>query len=130
MIDIPEEIHTLLTRWARWCRGRHAPSSHWVKAGSLESSYLPPAGDVFESTEDAIKKSLGSSQERLSDHEAMGVEITVLRLPERNRMALRLHYVAFKAIPVAQKQRMLGVSYDDYFDLVRRSALMVRNASY
>lgn len=57
----------------------------------------------------------------------MRIEIRVMRLPDKNRLALRLHYVVHKQMPISQKLRALGVSHDDYFVLVRRSALMVRN---
>lgn len=52
-----------------------------------------------------------------------------MRLPDKNRLALRLHYVVHKQMPISQKLRALGVSHDDYFVLVRRSALMVRNTA-
>ncbi len=132
MIDIPEELHARLIRWAIWNRGHFIPSCLAVQCGSLESDYLPPAGAVYEGTEEAIKASLGSYRDAedprtVSDPEALQTEIIVLRLPELNRMALRLHFIAFKTVKLAQKCRKLGVGEAGYYELVRRSALMVRN---
>lgn len=45
-----------------------------------------------------------------------------MRLPERPRMALRLHYVVHKRMPMQQKCKMLGVSQDGYPELVAGAA--------
>lgn len=130
-IDIPPELDQLLIRWAIWNRGHYMPDLA-VKCSSLESDYLPPAGAVYEGTEEAIKSSLGTYRDSddprtVSDPEALHTEIIVLRLPKLNREALRLHYVEYKRLPVRQRCRMLGVGFEGYTELVKRSALMVRN---
>ena len=125
-------MHALLVRWAIWNRGYYIPSGFWVRAGSIESDYLPPAQNVYESTEDALRKSIGKHRDTddprtVSDPEALQTEIVILRLPDKNRMALRLHYVAYRQMPIRQRCRQLGVGFEGYKELVRRSALMVRN---
>lgn len=132
MIDIPKELEDRLIRWAIWNRGHYIPSTLHVKCVSLESDYLPPAGAVYEGTEEAIKSSLGKYRDAedprtVSDPEALQTEVIILRLPDKNRKALRLHYVEYKKIPVRQRCRQLGVGFEAYTELVRLSALMVRN---
>lgn len=132
MIDIPQELHERLLRWAIWNRGHYIPPTLAVQCGSLESDYLPPAGAVYEGTEEAIKSSLGKYKDKddprtVSDPEALQTEIIILRLPSKNKLALRLHYVAHRQVPVRQRCRMLGVGFEAYTELVRYSALMVRN---
>jgi hypothetical protein len=110
------------------------PPTLEVKCGSLESDYLPPAGAVYAGTEEALKSSLGKYRDAedprtVSDPEALQTEIIILRLPNKNRLALRLHFVVFKAMKMEQKYRLLGVGADGYPELVRYSALMVRNRS-
>jgi hypothetical protein len=100
----------------------------------LESTYLPPAGAVYDGVEEALKASTRGYQDEddaltVSDPEALQTEIIVLRLPQKNRQALRLHYVAYKIVPMGKRLRLLGVGFEAYRDLVRKSALMVRNLS-
>jgi len=124
---VEPELHTILVQWAKWCRGNYLPSEFWVQAGSIETGYLPPAGDVFLSAADALQKGLKTTQERFSDPQAARIEVIVMRLPEKNRKALRLHYVAHKQLPMSHKRRLLGVTFDGYWELVKLSALMMRN---
>ncbi len=134
MIDIPSELHDRLIRWAIWNRGYFLPTGFWVKASSLETDYLPPAQNVYKSTEEVLRDSIGKHRNTddprtVSDPEALQTEIIVLRLPDKNRMALRLHYVAYRQMPVRQRCRVLGVGFEGYKELVRLSALMVRNCT-
>ena len=117
------ETHALLVSWGQWARGKLRPIGA-VSCRSLESNYLPPAGNVYEGIEGVLK----TSKPILSDEPVMKVEILVMRMPERHRMALRLDYVVYNRMPLSQKCRQLGVGRDDYFELVARAANRVRQA--
>lgn len=117
----------LLVNWAKWARGKYLPTHFHVECGSLESDYLPDAGEVLDDTSDRLSKALAATPERFSDRLAVQIEVIVMNLPVKSRDALRLHYVIWRAMPIKQKRRILGVTEDGYNVLVYDSGLMVRN---
>jgi DNA-directed RNA polymerase specialized sigma24 family protein len=119
MIEIEREMHQLLVAWAQWARGNSVGGPQRPQAGSIESNYLPEAGDVHEGLQ-------APRMPVLPDAPMIQVEIAVMRLPARPRLALRLHYVVHKRLPVAQKLRMLGTSWEAYKALIERGAGMLK----
>src|SRR5574341_2417955 len=117
---IDRDLHERLVLWARWCAGRHLPRLE-VRCESAESAYLPPLEGVYSSTEEALKAALPP----INGEHAFAIERIVLKLPDKPRLALRLHYVWYRKLAHSQKCRMLGVSNDGYNELVRSAALMV-----
>jgi hypothetical protein len=123
-LQIDPELHRRLVEWARWCRG---PDSEWaarfrVLCRSAESAHLPPAGVVYEGAEVLLRPAMP-----IKDVDAGEVEVCVMRLPERPRSALRLHYVARKhEFTLARKCRLLGTTHEGYFELVTAAAGQLR----
>jgi len=53
------------------------------------------------------------------------VEVIVMRLPWRERLALRLDYVNGRGMLMSDKARELKIRVDDYLPLVNRAATLV-----
>jgi DNA-directed RNA polymerase specialized sigma24 family protein len=126
MVDIEPELNGILIDWAKWCRGHAIPMTFWVGCKSIESGFVGELGDVHEDTEGRHTKALETAETR-PEYLCLEIEKAVMRLPEKHRTALRLHYVIRKQLPMSQKRRILGVSQDGYIKLVTRSALMIKN---
>jgi DNA-directed RNA polymerase specialized sigma24 family protein len=128
-LDRPQidlETHERLVAWARWARGKYLPSCLKVACGSLESQYLPAAGDVFLTATEALERSV-KAQERLSRGDEWQTERAVSSLPDKPRTCLRMHYVGYRRIPQIQRRKMLGVTETDYWVLLLRASQMLKN---
>lgn len=124
MIPISDDLHQRLVAWARWVRGSvRGPALPTCL--SAEHGYLPPAGEVWTSVEDLLVKQVRRAQAPFNEHEAMQVELRIMRLPERPKTALRLHYVVYKAMPMQRKCRILGCTGEEYPVIVGRAALLI-----
>ena len=123
VISIPSPLHDRLVAWAKWCREPlRGPDE--VRCSSAESAWLPVSGAVWVGVEELLVAELRKGGGG-SEHLAIEVEVRVMRLPERPRSALRLHYVVHRRMPLGQKLRMLGVGVEEYPRLVERAARMV-----
>jgi hypothetical protein len=120
------EIHERLVAWARWVRGKYLPACLHVKCGSIESKHVTPAGDVWLSAEEALKASI-KAQEPISRGDEWETERVVSSLPDKPRMCLRLHYVAFKRLSQVQKRRILACTEDEYWMLLHWGSIMLKN---
>lgn len=119
---VDPHTHAMLVDWARWCRGSYLPTEFHVICQSIESSHLPEAGEVLMSMEERLQ----ARKPAYNDARAEICEHTVCHLPEQQKTALRLHYVVWRAMPLRQKRRILGVTEDAYWDLIDSAALEVR----
>lgn len=126
MLDLPPELYQLLRAWGMWCRGPATDRQMQVICQSIESRYLPRRGDVGETVEALLERQI-RRYERPSDALMGQVEQTVMRLPGKFPLALRLEFHVYKSMPISRKRRLLGVTEDGYWDMVRRASLMVRN---
>jgi hypothetical protein len=120
-LDRPQidfETHERLVAWARWARGKYLPACLHVKCGSIESKHVTPAGDVWLSAEEALKASI-KAQEPISRGDEWQTD--------KPRTCLRLHYVAFKRLSQVQKRRILGCTEDEYWMLLHRGSIMLKN---
>jgi hypothetical protein len=124
--QIDFETHERLVAWARWARGKYLPACLHVKCGSIESKHVTPAGDVWLSAEEALKASI-KAQEPIFRGDEWQTERTVSSLPEKPRTCLRLHYVAFKRLSQVQKRRILGCTEDEYWMILQRASIMLKN---
>lgn len=122
---VPPDLHHVLTQWAIWARGSYFDLHFKVICRSLEHKHLSRTGSIYTSVEDALRASI-RRQDVIKDHDMLQVERAVMRLPVRPyRLAIRLHYVVHKRMPIAQKRRLLGCREDEYELLVLRAATMV-----
>ena len=118
MID--PDTHKLLVDWACWCRSKHTPTEFHVLCQSAESKHLPEAGEVMMTLEERLK----SSKPNYDSLQAERVEDVIRCLPDKPKLALRLHYVVWRSMPIKQKRRLLGVSEDGYWELLENAALL------
>jgi DNA-directed RNA polymerase specialized sigma24 family protein len=107
-------------------RGKYLPACLKVACGSIESKYLPPAGDVWLTAEEALVASI-KAQEPISRGDEWETERVVSKLPEKPRTCLRLHYVVFKQLSMVQKRRILACTEDEYWMLLHRGSIMLKN---
>jgi DNA-directed RNA polymerase specialized sigma24 family protein len=121
---IPDELHRLLVRWAIWARGSHLDRHMKLICRSIEHKHLGRATNVYTSVEDIIKADL-RRHDVIRDSDMLEVERAVMRLPDKHRLAVRLHYVVHKRVPLIQKRKLLGCREDEYDLLVLRGAVMV-----
>jgi hypothetical protein len=82
------------------------------------------AGEVYLSATEAIERSLRYMPAR-PDWPQLEVELIVMRLPDRHRLAIRLDYVAHKRLTLVQKATLTGVHQDLFLGLVGEAAGMV-----
>jgi hypothetical protein len=120
------ETHERLVAWARWARGKYLPACLKVVCVSIESKYLPPAGDVWLTAEEALEASIKAA-EPISRGDEWVTERTVSGLPEKHRTCLRLHYVAFKRLSQVQKRRILACTEEEYWMILQRAGIMLKN---
>lgn len=123
ILTLPEdrELKDLLIRWGRSCNGNYIPLHFWVGCTSLESEYLPPAGEVYAGIEALLQASI--SRPRTKD---MGlIDVAVMRLPERLRMAVALEFVVHKRMSLRRKLNALKVNQEGYVTLVTAGAKTV-----
>lgn len=126
MLELPDDLYQLLKSWGIWCRGSATDRQMQVICKSIEARYLPYRGDVSESVETILRRQVRRF-ERPPDALMGKVEQTVMRLPGLFRPAIRLEFFVYKSMPLPRKRRILGVTEDAYWDMVRRAAFMVRN---
>ena len=126
MLGLPPELYQLLRSWGMWCRGSATNPQMAVACQSIEARYLPWRGDVSETVETVLMRQIRRF-DRPPDALMGQVEATVMRLPGKFPLALRLEFWAYKSMPISRKRRLLGVTEDAYWDMVRRAAFMVRN---
>ena len=118
-LKIPAYIHWRLVAWARWCRSPDAPQT--VRCRSLESGYLPLAGEVFESVEALLRK----GRPAVPEYPLVQIEVAVMRLPEKPREALRLDYLWHRQFPLAARCKMLGLGERDYWRVRYDAAMQI-----
>lgn len=125
MIAVDPEAHAVLVNWSRWATSGHLPSEFWIGCESAEAQAVADAGEVYQETGERLANALRVGSAPFSEQQAVEVELIVLRLPERLRKALRLHYIAWRTLPMNAKCRILGVTGDGYFELIARAAAEV-----
>ena len=118
---IEPELHARLVSWAQWCRGSGLPRLD-VHCTSAESNWLPPAINIYQTASEALQ----AVKPAKPVSEAIQVEIAVLRLPDKPRLAVRLHYVVHKRMPMQQKFRRLGVGEEGYWSLLDDACTLLR----
>lgn len=117
------ETHQRLRAWGKFCRGR-PPSPQEPRCGSAESMWLPQAGNTYLSPTEALAQSLGHLPAS-PEQPCIEVEVIVMRMPWRERHALRLEYVRGRGMRMSDKARELKIRVEDYLPLVERAGLQV-----
>ena len=72
----------------------------------------------------SLEERLKASKPAYDSLQAELTEDAVRGLPDQLRLALRLHYVVWRSMPMKQKRRILGVSEDGYWLLLENAALL------
>lgn len=116
--------HHRLIRWGRWASGslRGPPEP---RCGSAEARWLPVAGSLYLSAVEALEQSLRHLPPSLED-DNLAVELVVMRLPVRFRLAVRLDYVWHKRLTLRQKTQALGCYEGEFMGLVEAAAGRIR----
>lgn len=121
-------LNRLLIAWGKWNRNRQPEKHFHVFCKSIESGYLPPAGNVYSSVEDVLQASCGPKQEwTIQDmSETEKAVLGLYRASQRHANCLRLEYYVYKSRPLSWKRKVLGVTEDNYAQLLKYSAIMLR----
>lgn len=126
-MNLPHEVHRRLLNWGFWCRSNYLPTDFWVGCESAEHLHVArrtdAEGDTIQDTYvEAMKRDVG----RISQDGAEEIaDIIKPPFPAKYRLALKLHYVIWREMPRRQKCRLLGVGYNDYFDVVEQAVTAV-----
>lgn len=118
-LQISDRARELLENWAGWCMSGYFPSEFAVGCDSAESIASGRLGNIHLTATELLQQSIrDGSGSPYNEPQAVAVELAVLRLPDKQRLAVRLHFVAWRRIPMNRKFRLLGVGELGYFDLV------------
>ncbi len=120
VIDLPEveqdsELKTLMLNWVDWCRSRD-------NNGLRYPSQVPYV---------RLMKPTSSSKVKTNEKDAWLIEKAVIRLPERERTLIRIHYF-LRHLPIHTRVREVarrGYSVQErrYFQLKNIAESMIKN---
>lgn len=98
-----EVVHERLVNWANWAVQQVLPDQPQCK--SMESKYVPEAGETWEDSEPEVV---------IDEIDAQEMENLIINLPPTLRLVIKLRYISFPYFTMATVSRKARMSVEQF----------------